>query len=163
MHSRARSPRGGPARSTKRFPLSISANEVSLGIIRGVLAVLRAACACQWSMPPTGAYVGGTLGVWVGVARFVTLRAVQRAEVLERRRQNRLIAVPLRGFICDNPTPLLHPTTPSTPNFKIQNSQARSQWGPPPLARGEGPVGMYGGRVACPPYPELRSGRPLPY
>ena len=28
-------------------------------IIRGVLAVLRAACACQWSMPPTGAYVGG--------------------------------------------------------------------------------------------------------
>ena len=28
-------------------------------IIRGVLAVLRAACACQWSMPPTGACVGG--------------------------------------------------------------------------------------------------------
>ena len=28
-------------------------------IIRGVLAVLRAACACQSTMPPTGAYAGG--------------------------------------------------------------------------------------------------------
>ena len=28
-------------------------------IIRSVLAVLRAACACQWGMPPTGACVGG--------------------------------------------------------------------------------------------------------
>jgi len=47
---------------------------------------------------------------------------------LEHRQYPNLLSTqPSHSWICDTPTPLLHPTTSSTPNFKLQTSQARSR------------------------------------